>query len=159
LAFLKGFALIDKQPAQGWSEVETVSAALTQLPLGLTDHPRRRSGPLLLRDLVGASGGISAQRADAGERFFRRGAHQGGIAERKAMIDPEHDLPIQKQAEVLEISSSSVYYQPRPVSEPDLWLMRRIDELHMNYPFARNRILRDLLWQQGLEVGAGMSGR
>jgi hypothetical protein len=37
--------------------------------------------------------------------------------------------------------------------------MRRIDELHMNYPFARNRILRDLLWQQGLEVGAGMSGR
>jgi putative transposase len=69
------------------------------------------------------------------------------------MIDPEHDLPIKKQAEVLEISRSSVYYQPRPVSEPDLWLMRRIDELHLNYPFAGNRMLRDLLWQQGLEVG------
>ena len=69
------------------------------------------------------------------------------------MIDPEHDLPIQKQAEILDISRSSVYYQPRPVSEPDLWLMRRIDELHLNYPFAGNRMLRDLLWQQGLEVG------
>jgi putative transposase len=69
------------------------------------------------------------------------------------MIDPEHDLPIQKQAEVLDISRSSVYYQPRPVSESDLWLMRRIDQLHLDYPFAGSRMLRDLLWQQGLEVG------
>ena len=56
------------------------------------------------------------RRADAGERFFRRSAHQGGIAERKAMIDREHDLPITKQAEVLRISRGSVYYLPRPVS-------------------------------------------
>jgi len=69
------------------------------------------------------------------------------------MIDPEHDLSIQKQAEVLEISRSTVYYLPRPVSAEDLWLMRRIDELHLNYPFAGNRMLRDLLWQQGLEIG------
>ena len=38
------------------------------------------------------------------------------------MIDPEHDLPIQKQAEVLQIGRSTVYYEPRPVPEPDLWL-------------------------------------
>ncbi len=69
------------------------------------------------------------------------------------MIDPEHDLPIQKQAEVLEISRSTAYYRPRPVSESDLWLMRQIDELHLNYPFAGSRMLRDLLWQQGLAVG------
>ena len=69
------------------------------------------------------------------------------------MIDPEHDLPIQKQAEVLEISRSTVYYQPRPVSAENLWLMRRIDELHLNYPFAGSRMLRDLLGHQGLEVG------
>jgi putative transposase len=69
------------------------------------------------------------------------------------MIDPEHDLPIQKQAEVLQISRSTVYYQPRPVSAEDLWLMRRIDELHLNYPFAGSRMLRDLLWQRGLVVG------
>ena len=69
------------------------------------------------------------------------------------MIDPEHDLPIQKQAEVLDISRSTAYYRPRPVSESDLWLMRQIDELHLNYPFAGSRMLRDLLGQQGLEVG------
>jgi len=69
------------------------------------------------------------------------------------MIDPEHDLPIKQQAEVLDISRSTVYYEPRPISEEDLGLMRRIDELHLNYPFAGSRMLRGLLWQQGLEVG------
>ena len=69
------------------------------------------------------------------------------------MIDPEHDLSIKQQAEVLEISRSTVYYEPRPISDEDLWLMRRIDELHLNYPFAGSRMLRGLLWQQGLEVG------
>ena len=47
------------------------------------------------------------------------------------MIDPEDELPISKQAEVLQISRSSVYYKPCPVSDADLWLMRRIDELHL----------------------------
>ena len=69
------------------------------------------------------------------------------------MIDPEHDLPIKRQAEVLEISRSTVYYQARPVSQSDLWLMRQIDELHLNYPFADSRMLCDLLGQQGLAVG------
>jgi putative transposase len=69
------------------------------------------------------------------------------------MIDPEDELPISKQAEVLQISRSSVYYKPCPVSDADLWLMRRIDELHLNHPFAGSRMLRDLLRQQGLEVG------
>ncbi len=69
------------------------------------------------------------------------------------MIDPEHDLPIKRQAEVLEISRSSVYYRGRPVSAEDLWLMRQIDELHLNYPFAGSRMLRDMLSHRGLEVG------
>lgn len=69
------------------------------------------------------------------------------------MIDREHGLAIQKQAKVLEISRASVYYRPRPVPESDLLLMRRIDELHLNYPFAGSRMLRDLLAQQGFEVG------
>ena len=68
------------------------------------------------------------------------------------MIDPEHDLPIKQQAEVLGISRSTVYYEPRPISDEDLWLMRRLDELHLNYPFAGSRMLRGLLWQQGLEL-------
>jgi putative transposase len=69
------------------------------------------------------------------------------------MIDPEHALSISQQAEELEISRSTVYYQPRPVSDADLFLMRRIDELHLNYPFAGSRMLRDMLSLQGLEVG------
>ena len=69
------------------------------------------------------------------------------------MIDPEHDLPIKQQAEVLGISRSTVYYEPRPIPDEDLWLMRRLDELHLNYPFAGSRMLRGLLRQQGLEVG------
>ena len=69
------------------------------------------------------------------------------------MIDPEHDLPIKQQAEALGISRGSVYYMPRPVSDADLMLMRRLDELHLDYPFAGSRMLRDMLSQQGLEVG------
>jgi putative transposase len=69
------------------------------------------------------------------------------------MINPGHKLSIQRQAKVLSISRSSVYYRRRPVSESDLKLMRAIDELHMDYPFAGSRLLRDLLAQRGVAVG------
>jgi len=69
------------------------------------------------------------------------------------MIDRAHALPIKRQAEVLAIGRGTAYYTPRPVSEKDLLLMRRLDELHLNYPFAGSRMLRDLLRQQGVEVG------
>ena len=69
------------------------------------------------------------------------------------MIDQNHELPVKRQAEVLGISRSSVYYVPRPVSEADLALMRRIDESHLEHPFAGSRMLRDLLKQEGFEVG------
>jgi len=54
---------------------------------------------------------------------------------------------------VLSISRGATYYKPRPVSEKDLLLMRKLDELHLNYPFAGSRMLRDLLRQQGLDAG------
>jgi putative transposase len=69
------------------------------------------------------------------------------------MIDAAHDLPVQKQARALAISRSSVYYQLRPISEADLLLMRRVDELHLNFPFDGSRMLRDLLSLEGVEVG------
>ena len=69
------------------------------------------------------------------------------------MIDREHKLSIKRQAEVLSISRGAAYYEPRPVSEKDLLLMRKLDELHLNYPFAGSRMLRDLLRQQGLDAG------
>ncbi len=61
------------------------------------------------------------------------------------MIEPAHGLPVSRQAELLDLSHSNVYYLPRPASESDLTLMRRIDELHLNYPFAGARMLRDML--------------
>ena len=64
------------------------------------------------------------------------------------MIDRHHALPITRQVKLVGISRSSVYYTPRPVSAADLALMRRIDALHMNYPFAGSRMLRDLLNRQ-----------
>ena len=93
------------------------------------------------------------RRAGAGERFFGRCAHQGRHAERKATIDRTHDLPIVRQAKVLNISRGCVYCQPKSVSDQDLALMRRIDELHLEYPFAGSRMLRDFLNREGVEVG------
>jgi putative transposase len=69
------------------------------------------------------------------------------------MIDREHDLPITKQAKALNISRGSVYYLPRPVSAADLAIMRRMDELHLDFPFAGSRMLRDLLAAEGLRIG------
>jgi putative transposase len=69
------------------------------------------------------------------------------------MIDPNHELTVKRQAEILGISRASVYYVPRGVSEADLALMRHIDELHLQHPFAGSRMLRDLLKQEGFEVG------
>ena len=69
------------------------------------------------------------------------------------MIDREHDLPVTRQAEVLNLCRSSVYYQPRPVSAEDLAIMRRIDQLHLDFPFAGSRMLRDLLRAEGVKIG------
>ncbi|HEV2425350.1 MAG TPA: IS3 family transposase [Terriglobia bacterium] len=85
--------------------------------------------------------------------FLGRRAHQGGPAERKKMIDRTHELPVTRQCRLLELSRSTVYYVPRPVSPADLALMRRIDELHLDYPFAGSRMLRDLLKWEGHAVG------
>ena len=69
------------------------------------------------------------------------------------MIDRQHDLPITKQAEVLRISRGSVYYLPRPVLEADLAIMRRLDRLHLEFPFAGSRMLRGLLAAEGCKIG------
>jgi putative transposase len=69
------------------------------------------------------------------------------------MIDRAHDLPIAKQAEALNISRGSVYYLPRPVPEADLVIMRRLDQLHLEFPFAGSRMLRGLLAAEGRKIG------
>jgi len=69
------------------------------------------------------------------------------------MIDRSHDLSIASQANALNISRSSVYYLPRAVLAADLAIMRRMDQLHLDFPFAGSRMLRDLLNAEGVEIG------
>jgi putative transposase len=69
------------------------------------------------------------------------------------MIDRHHDLPLTRQTRLLGLSRGSIYYRPPPVSAGDLELMRRIDQLHLEYPFAGSRLLRDLLGNEGYKVG------
>jgi putative transposase len=69
------------------------------------------------------------------------------------MIDRNHSLSISRQAELLDISRGAVYYQPRPIGDADLALMRRIDELHLQHPFMGARMLRRMLAQEGIHVG------
>ncbi len=69
------------------------------------------------------------------------------------MIDRNHKLSITRQAQLLEIARGTVYYLPRSASQEDLELMRRMDQLHMDHPFAGSRMLRDLLRSEGYTVG------
>ena len=69
------------------------------------------------------------------------------------MIDRNHRLALTKQAALLGVCRGSVYYEPAPVSDADLALMRRLDELHLEFPFAGSRMLRGLLAAEGSKVG------
>lgn len=69
------------------------------------------------------------------------------------MIDCTHKLPVTRQATLLDLSRASLYYRPQSVSEADLVLMRRIDEIHLEHPFAGARMLRDMLRREGHQIG------
>lgn len=69
------------------------------------------------------------------------------------MIDRTHPLPLTRQAAALGISRGSVYYVPRPITDADLALMRQLDALHLEFPYAGARLLRRLLRREGMRVG------
>ncbi len=69
------------------------------------------------------------------------------------MIDRTHALPVSHQAKILGLSRGCLYYQPVPLSESELGLMHRLDQLHLAHPFAGSRMLRDLLRLEGFSVG------
>ncbi len=75
------------------------------------------------------------------------------------MIDRDHALPLCHQAALLELSRGSLYYVPVPISQADLELMRAIDRLHTDYPFAGARMLRDMLRLRGYRIGRRHVGR
>ncbi len=69
------------------------------------------------------------------------------------MIDREADLSLTRQAELLALSRSGLYYEPKPISAKDLELARCIDRLHTDWPFMGARMLRDRLKIDGYTVG------
>jgi putative transposase len=75
------------------------------------------------------------------------------------MIDRSHELSVVRQCQILELPRSTAYYTPQPESPENLALMRRIDELHLQFPFAGARMLRDLLRQEGIGAGRKRIGR
>ena len=69
------------------------------------------------------------------------------------MIDSEQpELSVRRQCELLTVSRSGLYYEPEPTSPDELALMRRIDELHLKYPFYGSRKLSDVLRKEGREA-------
>lgn len=150
LAAIKG----EKTLAE-WAQLHEVHAnRITAWKAQLTDGAAGVFGP-------GGSGSEAAPAVDLkmlhakiGELtlekgFFVRCAHQSRPAERQAMIDRTHDLPVYRQAVLLNLNRSRVYYHPRPLPASELAIMRRIDALHLDYPFAGSRMLRDLLRGEG----------
>ncbi|MGC1379699.1 MAG: IS3 family transposase [Candidatus Baltobacteraceae bacterium] len=85
--------------------------------------------------------------------FLGRRAREVPRPERQAMIDRGAEVPVTRQAELLDLSRSSVYYAPRPLSARNLMLMRRIDELHLELPFFGSRKLADALQREGYKIG------
>ena len=69
------------------------------------------------------------------------------------MIDRTHELPVTRQCQILSLARSTAYYRLQETCEADLALMRRIDELHLEHPFAGSRMLRDMLRQEGHRIG------
>jgi putative transposase len=69
------------------------------------------------------------------------------------MIDRSHELALATQARLLGVARSTVYHEPPPVSASELTVMRRIDELHLDYPFAGSRMLRSMLVNEGVAIG------
>ena len=69
------------------------------------------------------------------------------------MIDRGHDLALITQADLLGIARSTLYCQPQPVPAADLAVMRRIDELHLDHPFAGSRMMRAMLVNEGTSIG------
>jgi len=69
------------------------------------------------------------------------------------MVSAAHELPISHQCKLLDLARSTYYYEPEPVSDEDLHLMRLIDECYLERPFYGTRRIKDWLYDHhGLVV-------
>ena len=59
------------------------------------------------------------------------------------MIERYHDLALRHRAEVRRLSRAGLHYLPCPVSQENSAIIRRSDELRLDYPFAASGMLHD----------------
>ncbi|MDT0499301.1 IS3 family transposase, partial [Algiphilus sp. W345] len=111
------------------------------------ERTQRQTGPSV-KDMQAKIGQLTLE-----NDFLAGRARSHGRCEREAMIDREHELSVVRQCTLLELNRSTVYYVHQPTPPADLAMMRLIDELHLNFPFAGSRMLRDLLRLAGFTVG------
>lgn len=69
------------------------------------------------------------------------------------MIALGSELSVARQAKLLGVSRSSIYYRPRPESQEELDLLKRLDELFTENPMYGSRRLQQMLKREGVLVG------
>ena len=70
----------------------------------------------------------------------------------KMIARPHPQFSIVKQCALLKVPRSTLYYKPQPVSDEDLKLMRRIDEIYTKWPFYGSRRMVAELRGEGHDV-------
>ena len=73
----------------------------------------------------------------------------GPVRVRQELVEPCSELSLQRQCDLVGISRSGFYYEPVAESPENLTLMRRLDELHLDYPAYGSRRLTALLRREG----------
>jgi putative transposase len=93
------------------------------------------------------------RRADCRARFFSQKVWAMSRAERHALVDrADPHLSIVRQCQLLKVARSTLYYQPAPVSDDDLAVMRRLDEQYLLTPFYGARRMVAVLRRDGFVV-------
>jgi len=74
-------------------------------------------------------------------------------AMRRSLVDREDSvLSIVAQCQLLKVARSTLYYRPASVSDDDLAVMRRLDELYLATPFYGTRRMAAVLRREGWSV-------
>lgn len=69
------------------------------------------------------------------------------------MVESDHPvLSVSRQCELLGLPRSTFYRRPQPLSDEELALMRRIDELYLLCPFYGSRQMTRTLRREGLTI-------
>ncbi len=64
-------------------------------------------------------------------------------------MEPCGHLSLRRQCELVGVARSGLYYEPCPESEENLALMRRLDQLHLEWAVYGSRRLTVVLRREG----------